>query len=78
MGELCLQNQRDIMRIKSGGHQHSDGVLSTVSLGAVQGTKLKIKAKGQDALAALKAIVRVFKTEDESIFKQYEALEDKT
>ena len=77
MGELCLQNRRDIQRIKAGGHQHFDGVLSTVALGAEQNSQVTVKASGQDALEAVKAIVRVFRTEDESIFKQYEALEEK-
>lgn len=75
MGSLCLQNERDITRLKSGSHQHFDGVSSTVALGAIRGTGMIVRVKGPDADEAATEIAKIFRMTEKEIQKEYKRME---
>lgn len=74
-GSLCLQDERDIKTILSGGHTYLDIILASVALGAVCGTRMIVEAKGRDAEEAADEIVKVFKMTFEEIDEIYKRIE---
>ena len=60
---LALQFDSDIEVIREGHRIDAKSILHILTLGAAQGTELTLQARGDDAEAALEAIVRLVESD---------------